>query len=167
MLIYHPAFDSHHSAFRQLVLLSQLPKSTSTEAQLRILDYYFLFPSELGSVTFPNTLRKEKKRWAQLKSRYNRIPDPRRVFDELKPYQEEGIRMLAATSVIEVKEVSGHLNISLVNIPESLIPIVDSATEEHSDILRLLAGEFSKIDLYGASGLKARTRLFEYRYDPT
>jgi hypothetical protein len=167
MLIYHPAFDSHHSAFRQLVLLSQLPAATSTETQLRILDYYFLFPSELGNVTFPNDLRKEKKQWAQLKSRYNQIPDPRRVFDELKPYQEEGIRMLAATGVIKIEEVSGHLNISLVNIPESFLPVVNSATEEHSEILRLLAGEFSKIDLYGASGLKARTGLFEYRYDPT
>jgi len=166
MLIYHPAFDSHHSAFRQLVLLSRLPGSTSSETQLRILDYFFLFPSELGNVTFPNALRKEKKQWAQLKSRYNRIPDPRRVFDELKPYQEEGIRMLAATSVVEINEVSGHSKITLNNITESLRPIIDSAVEKHSEIIRILAGEFARIDLYGASGLKARTGLFEYRYDP-
>lgn len=166
MLVYHPAFDNYHSAFRQLVLLSNLPGLTSNETQLRILDYYFLFPSELGGVTFPNDLRSEKKQWVKLKSRYNHIPDPRRLFDELKPYQEEGIRMLTATSVIEVDDVSGNSKITLVNVPESLRSIVESATKEHFDILRLLAGEFSQIDLYGASGLKARTGLFEYRYDP-
>lgn len=167
MLIYHPAFDSHHSAFRQLVLLSRLPNSVSNETQLRILDYYFLFPSELAKVTFPNSLRKEKKQWIQLVSRYNRIPDPRRVFDELKAYQEEGVRMLAATGLIQIIERSGQSYVTLNKIPESLLPIVESATEKHTELVKLLTGEFAKIDLYGASGLKARTGLFEYRYDTT
>lgn len=74
--------------------------------------------------------------------------------------------MLAAAGVIQIEASSGHSHLSLVDVPNSLQPIVDSAVTQHSDLLTLLTGEFAKIDLYGASGLKARTGLFEYRYDP-
>lgn len=167
MLIYHPAFDGHHGALRQLMLLARLPNSESNVAQLRILDFYLLFPAELGKVTFPSFLRKEKKHWSHLTTKYNRILDPRRVFDEIRPYQEEAIRMLAASGVIKMVGASATSSVSIVNIPDRLLPLVNSASEERNQLLDLLTREFSKIDLYGASGLKARTGLFEYRYDPT
>jgi len=165
MLIYHPAFDAHHSAFRQLVLLSAMPESNADQIQLRILDFYFLFPAELRKVTFPNALRKEKKQWTALATRYNRILDPRRIFDELRAYQDEGLRMLAATGIVRITKGSRQSSVALVEIPQSIYPMIESARSSHANLLNLLAGEFSKIDLYGASGLKDRTGLFEYRYD--
>jgi len=83
MLLYHPAFDTYHSAFRLLLLMWNSGDRETHYARLRILDFYLLFPAELESMSFPRNMIREKSRWKKLRSRYNQITDPRRVFDEL------------------------------------------------------------------------------------
>ena len=51
-------------------------------------------------------------------------------------------------------------------LPAQLVRELESATAARTELLRLLTGPFKTIDLYGQDGLKARTGLFEYRYDP-
>ncbi len=51
-------------------------------------------------------------------------------------------------------------------LPSQLVHELESATAARAELLKLLTGPFKTIDLYGQNGLKARTGLFEYRYDP-
>jgi len=75
MLLYHPAFDTYHSAFRLLLLLWNSGGQDVPFARLRILDFYVLFPAELENMIFPQSIIGQKKKWKHLRSRYNNITE--------------------------------------------------------------------------------------------
>lgn len=166
MLLYHPAFDTYHSAFRLLLLLWNAEPGPISYARLRVLDFYLLFPSELEGMNFPKNLLKEKGRWKALRSRYNKISDPRRVFDELTSFQLSGLHILISTGLVKQDVDSEAIELMRAAISQALVSQLQEATVKRGDILKLLTGPFQNIELYGRSGLKARTGLFEYRYDP-
>jgi hypothetical protein len=166
MLLYHPAFDTYHSAFRLLLLMWNSNDQEMQFARLRILDFYLLFPAELESVSFPRSILREKTRWKNLRSRYNQITDPRRVFDELASFQLSGMQTLLSTGLAGQKGQSDVVSLSREAAPVQLVHELESATAARAELLSLLTGPFKNIDLYGKDGLKARTGLFEYRYDP-
>lgn len=168
MLIYHPAFDTHHCAFRLLRLLERLPKVPYPIEKIRILDFYLLFPSELVSVRFPQDALRFKKEFRRTSNPYERIEDPHRVFSRLEPIQLAALRTLASHGVIDQAQLSeGKALRSGSPIPASLARLIDTANTRFPAAIELLSGPLSAIDLYGKSGLKARTDLFEYRYDPS
>lgn len=166
MLLYHPAFDTYHSAFRLLLLMWNSQDTEFHFARLRILDFYLLFPAELESMSFPKSLLREKARWKKLRSRYNQITDARRVFDELASFQSSGMQTLLSTGLVAQKGQSDVVTLLREKLPEQLVNHLESGSVAHADLLKLLTGAFKTIDLYGQDGLKARTGLFEYRYDP-
>jgi hypothetical protein len=135
-------------------------------ARLRILDFYLLFPAELKNMSFPKSMMREKSRWKKLRSRYNQITDPRRVFDELTSFQLSGMQTLLSTGLATQKGQSDVVTLSRENLPSTLVRELESATNARIELLKLLTGPFKNIDLYGQDGLKARTGLFEYHYDP-
>jgi hypothetical protein len=166
MLLYHPAFDTYHSAFRLLLLMWNSDDRETHYARLRILDFYLLFPAELESMSFPRNMIREKSRWKKLRSRYNQITDPRRVFDELASFQLSGMQTLLSTGLASQKGQSDVVSLLREALPAQLVRELESATAARTELLRLLTGPFKTIDLYGQNGLKARTGFFEYRYDP-
>jgi hypothetical protein len=166
MLLYHPAFDTYHSAFRLLLLMWRLDAQETPFARLRILDFYLLFPAEMEHMRFPQNMLKEKGPLKKLKSRYNRIPDPRRVFDELASFQSSGLQILLSTKLAIRNSSSDEIQILRNTIPQTLIATLDAAYNQRRPVLDLLTGPLRSIELYGDTGLKARTGLFEYRYDP-
>ena len=166
MLLYHPAFDTYHSAFRLLLLMWNSDDREMHFARLRILDFYLLFPAELKNMSFPRSLMREKSRWKKLRSRYNQITDPRRVFDELASFQLSGMQTLLSTGLTTQKGQSDVVALLRETLPAPLVRELESGTAARTELLRLLTGPFKDIELYGQDGLKARTGLFEYRYDP-
>jgi hypothetical protein len=154
MLLYHPAFDTYHSAFRLLLLLWHLNEKATPFARLRILDFYLLFPAELADISFPRELIREKARWKGLKSRYNQITDPRRVFDELASFQVSGMQILLSTGIALQEERSDSFGIDRNSIPPALVRELESASQTRNELLRLLTGPFKAIELYGRTGLK-------------
>jgi hypothetical protein len=166
MLLYHPAFDTYHSAFRLLLLMWKSDDHETPFARLRILDFYLLFPTELESMSFPRSIMRERSRWKKLRSRYNQISDPRRVFDELASFQLSGLQTLVSTGLAIQRGQSDVVSLVRDAVPEKLIVELETAGASQNDILSLLTGPFRTIELYGRDGLKARTGLFEYRYDP-
>jgi len=168
MLIYNPAFDSHHAIFRLLRLLAPAEASAYEIERIRILDFYLLFPATLRLVTFPRSAVRYRRSAAGPANRYERIEDPRRILDRLEPFQISGLRYLAARELIDVSLFAeGRVQRTAVAIPEPLASAVTEANAAESELIQLLVGPFRNVDLYGSSGLKARTQLFEYRYDPT
>lgn len=166
MLIYHPAFDPYHCIFRVMRLLGAMPMQPYELDRIRILDFYLLFPSALSEMTFPSNMRKYRK-LAGSKNKYDLIRDPIRVFVQLEPFQLAGINELAARGFISSEMlVLKKILFTGKSAPEAMVEKIAKANEEDADFLSLLTGPMIGIDLYGKSGLRGRSSLFEYRYDP-
>lgn len=168
MLIYHPAYDIHHCCFRTLQLLSVLPKKAYDTERIRILDFFLLFPEQIHTIRFPNEVKNQRKYFKSLRNRYEDVRDPKRIFFQLEGYQLTAFQVLAINGLID----SGQLNSDMVQrttkeLSPALAKAVSTANSKMSPILELLSGPLNKVDLYGDSGLKFRTKLFEYRYDAT
>ena len=165
MLIYHPAFDHYHCAFRALLILLASEKNEMVVDRLRIVDFYLLFPAQLNKMSFTQDLRSEKKKWKSFQNRFNRVPDPRRFFDELEPFQKEGLSYLLSANIIAEDKDKNVVAVIKKNIPKSLLVLLGEQSDKNEELIDLLVNKFDQIDLYGNDGLKRRTNLFEYRYD--
>lgn len=166
MLIYHPAFDIYHCIFRIVRLLCSLPKEPYETDRIRILDFYLLFPHLLEKVTFPKDASKLRKYFKKLSSKYENIEDPKRIFSRLEPYQTSALKCLVSYNLIVPETFEkNRIQLSETEIPNELIKSVNTANDRFPELIELLTKYFINIDLYGNSGLKQRTDLFEYRYD--
>lgn len=167
MLLYHPAFDIYHAAFRLLRLLDKLPRSPHDLERIRILDFYLLFPNQIGDIKLPKEAIRFRKLLESPETPYAAIQDPRRIFSELEAYQMTALKLLASANLIDIRGLAeGKISRTDQPIPQKLSAAMNSSNDRSADLIELLAGPLSNIDLYGKSGLKARTDLFEYRYDP-
>lgn len=136
--------------------------------RIRILDFYLLFPGTLQHVTFPREARRYRRLIPDQQNRYERIEDTRRIFTRLEPFQMSAFRYLAARDIIDPANfLEDRVQRSKTSLPALLIEALTQANASDSGLMGLLAGPFSNLDLYGASGLRGRTHLFEHRYDPS
>jgi hypothetical protein len=167
VLIYHPAFDIYHGIFRILRLLEALPRVDVEVDRIRILDFYLLFPTILRNVRFPIGAGKLKKYFANLENPYENIEDPKGLFMRLEPYQRAALEALAARELIASDALAADKVIrTATKLPGELKAALLGRNDGSKEI-ELLSGPLFKVDLYGHSGLKERSDLFEYRYDIT
>ncbi len=166
MLTYHPAFDLYNAMFRMLRLLRQLGDRSIEVERLRILDFYLLFPSLLRDIQMPISARKFRSRIGNEPNSYEVLPDPKRLFDRLDSYQMAAVQCLAAYSFVDPEELKqGRVKRTSRALPPELETRIEQRNESDF-IVELLTGPLVDVDLYGKSGLKQRTDLFEHRYDP-
>jgi hypothetical protein len=166
MLIYHPAFDIYHGAFRLLRLLEALPRTAVEVDRLRILDFYLLFPALLREVRFPIGEAGAKNYFKKLPPPYEEIDDPKALFMRLEPLQRAALEGLAASALIHGELLQqDKVQRSDVGLPVQLHDAI-VARNRNSKEVQFLTGPLYKLDLYGKSGLKQRSDLFEHRYDP-
>lgn len=167
MLVYHPAFDMYHCIFRMVRLLNRLPKASYHVERIRILDFYLLFPGQIPSFRFPRPLMTHRRRFAGKDNRYEKLADPFRIFLRLSPFQQEALGCLAAHGLVDSTELTkGMVSRTDQALPSRLKAIADETDTLEPDAIELLTGQLMSIDLYGKDGMKARSDLFEYRYDP-
>ena len=165
MLIYHPAFDMHHCIFRMLQLLIKLKNEPHDIEKLRILDFYLLFPQELDQVRFPRGMKGYQKGSHQ---NYEKIENPYRVFSRLEQFHLNALKCLAAYNLVDPFLLPlGKVQRTKQEIPNNLLKLLEAANSRCSREIDFLTGPFGDIDLYGKSGLKERTRLLEFKYDPS
>lgn len=165
MLIYNSVFDPYHCCFRAIRILSSSPLAELEVERWRILDFYLLFPTLIRDFEFPTEFKDLRKLLPDAHSRYRMLTDPKRVFFRMEPFQSSALSFLASHGVISGEDLVQRRKIKWLpnGCPESLLAA--SRAIEDDVILRLLLGPFMQIDLYGKSGLKARSDLFQYRYD--
>lgn len=167
MIIYHPATDAYHCAYRILQLIELLPDKTCEKDILRILDFYLLFPSLLHKVKLPRSASGFRKMVLASQDAYEVIEDPHKVFMQLETFQDAAIRCLASCELISVADLRNNIIKRTDNeIPKDLKDAIDKSNSDNKNILSLLTGPLFDIDFYGNQGLKARTSLMEFRYDP-
>src|SRR5439155_178741 len=103
MLIYHPAFDSYHCAYRALLILRATGRKAVEIERARIWDFYFVFPAETKKISFPKELALLKRGVSQ--NSYEQLLDTHLIFARMKPFQIAAYRNLAAFGLIEQNDL--------------------------------------------------------------
>ena len=168
MLPYHPAFDSYHCAFRILLLLESMNKPVVEVDKIRIWDFYFLFPQEVKNITFTSSILALKREFQIDSNPYDKLLDPKRIFERMKPYQMAALKHLAAYGFIDPQELSKSL-IKRTDkpLPKELNPNMEALDSQQLSVIKLLQSPFNDIKFLGLKGFKDRTKLLDARYDQT
>jgi hypothetical protein len=166
MLIYHPAFDPYHCAFRGMRILDALDGLEIEVDGFRIGDFYILFPGLIVQMKLPRDLLKWRSYFSGVRNPYHFSGDQKLVFERMRAFQLMGLRALAHNGVIdEARLQNGTIVKGRGTWPETLSGVVKTANEREPDLVNFLRDLFMKIPFRGGDGLKARSGLLEYKYD--
>lgn len=164
MLIYHPAFDAYHCAFRMLAITSR--HRILEFSKLRILDFYLCFPAEIAGVELPQALVGIKKLAKLEKNPYRGPVSRHRTFREMEAIQSAASRLLALTGIFSPTALEeGEVVRTGQALPQQLLGFLANSNKEQQEIAEFILSKFAEIPLHGIGGLKQRTGLMEYRYD--
>lgn len=164
MLVYHPLFDLHHGVFRACLILELHPSKEMHVDTLRLLDFYFLFPYLLSSFDHTPGSAKQGRALAGVKSKYNMVSSPRALLAQLKGMNRLTLLALANKSILSLADIErGFARRTDAPLPNA---IFGSALKRDIELASYLATKLGTIPVYGSKGLKARSHLLEYRYDP-
>lgn len=167
MLIYHPAFDINYARLRIIQLIDGLRDKEVPFDLLRILDFYFLFPHLLADVKLTKGLLRTKREFGKLANKYNGVPAPKILIRQMEGIHETAIRALQSSNLVELPSSDMALvRRSSITLPDDLKTVIADQPEQERELAKILSGEVATIPLNGPDGLKARTGLLEYRYDP-
>lgn len=165
MLVYHPAFDVYHGVFRALLILENTPGKSMPTDTLRIVDLYYVFPYLLADLEFPKGAGVKGRKLAGTPSRFNTLPSPKTFLE-----QSKGLHKLTVAALAGRELISGDaLKEGLVKRTENPVPdeLLKHAAPEDLDLAEYLGTKIATVPLLGKAGLKARSKLMEFRYDPT
>jgi len=163
MILYHPCDDVYHCFCRMILLISHLPAEEYELKKIQILDFYFLFPGLLKKIHLPKEFSLYRPYINNIKYQYSDISDPKQVITHIGYQVNNVARYMAAYELIDVKKIEKE-KILKIN-PEKYSSFIQKIDEYDKDLLDFIVKALSRIPLKGAKGLKARTNLFEYRYD--
>lgn len=166
MLLYHPAFDFHHSVFRILVLMESIGNKSVEPEKLRILDFYLLFPREISFIQVTLLQVPNRKKFESY-PQYESISSPAKVFYQLEPVFENSLRTLKAASIVIEDADNQQTKVKLTRnpLPADLKAAVTKHQKQHAEVLRFLTSELYPYPLHGTDGLKARTKLLPSKND--
>jgi hypothetical protein len=168
-LSYQAALDPFHALFRLLRLWPILNKGPLPRDTVRILDFYLLFPFRIGDIRIARPHLRYKrlaKTYANTKP-YGEQPEGRALLNRMEPMQNAALNTLAANGLIDpARLLLGEVRITDALIPEDIAPRVKAANDSQADLMEFLGILGSDYNLLGTDGLKDRTGLLEYRYDP-
>lgn len=166
MLLYHPAFDFHHSLFRLLLLVEGLEGKSIEPERLRIFDFYFLFPHEITFIRVAKLQVPLKLKFSNY-PQYEAISNPAKVFYRLEPVFENSLKTLVAAGILvsETKKKASVVYRSAFAVPKALEVALANRKQESADVIQFLTSELYPFPLQGPDGLKARTNLLPSKND--
>lgn len=169
MLVYHPAQDPYHAAFRLTRIIAHAEMDHFFADQLRILDFFLLYPSFLREIKFPQELKRWRSKVETAQNPYHVTGNALTLFTRLRPVQAAGLGLLVGSGFITG---SGPEPVSVKFNPstKSVLDVVALARDRNSSgddlvVLEFIARKLAKLPFFGRKGLKARTGLLEFRYD--
>lgn len=167
MLTYHPLKDPNHCIFRMLCILNDIDAEEIPIDLLKILDFYLLFPHLLKKIKpFPNIFTAFKKDLNVVQDPFENLPSATKLLFDLSPIQETCINFLAVKKIINIDRLKkDKINLIKENIDELLLDYINKASFKNENWYSFLIKHLSTMSLYGENGLKARTKLMEYKYD--
>lgn len=169
-LTYNEAFDPYHAAFRYLRLHAACDLSKRTPFDMfRILDFYILFPFRIQNMRFLS----EDKGWRKVsrsysdRAPYGELPDDNSIFSRMEPFQRAAATSLAHNGFISAAAWDeNEILFADVELPPAILSRLSELNGDMSDAMEILCLIRIKYPLSGRNGLKDRTGLLEFRYDP-
>jgi hypothetical protein len=101
-----------------------------------------------------------------LETRYDVLPDPKRAFARIEVIQLAALQHLSSLALIR-PELLQHDKVARTDnpVPAELHSAIAARNKEDALIISFLTTVYLDLDLYGTTGLRQRTDLFDYRYD--
>ncbi|WP_074634639.1 ABC-three component system middle component 5 [Sulfitobacter pontiacus] len=169
-LTYNEAFDPYNAIFRIIRLNDACLFSEKTSFDmLRILDFYLLFPFRIQGIS----LYAEDVSWRSISRSYEwmvpygGMPDDRVIFDRMEPFQRAAVSSLAKAGHVSTEEWALDEVLFLKDsMPDTMTTRVRTSNHQMADIIEILCSMRERYPLLGKKGLKARSKLMEFRYDP-
>lgn len=167
MLIYHPAYDANHCLYRLLAILQATTEFPITWDQLRVLDYYYLFPSQLKNIKpWPSSIKDFRTKLKSIPDQFEDINNPARVLYDLQVFQKTAALELIAKGIISKSDFEGGLlKLNIDPLPSNFAELIENDCFLKSDAFEVITKALPKIEFNGDSGLKKRSGLMEYIYD--
>ncbi|WP_343635511.1 ABC-three component system middle component 5 [Roseateles sp.] len=165
MLVYNPVFDAYHCIFRILSIL-ELSKTVEVD-RMRILDFALCFPSVVAKFKLPKGFSEVRAAAKTYESPYREAIGANRLFLSLKPTQDGALGCLAGAGFITQSELSaGRVTRTALSLPFDIEVRCRSLRASEAPFFNTIATKLMEIPLLGEDGLKHRSGLMEYRYDP-
>lgn len=167
MLIYHPVYDINHAIYRMLLLLEVSVHRRFQWDQLKLLDFYLLFPHVLKDIRpLPASLSAYRKVINAIPNPYELVPNKKRALYELGNIQNTAVHNLMAKELIDVENFQSMIIKRTKNdLPFGIQNFIDNDPLKEEEWFKIVANELPNIDFQGKDGLKYRSGLMEYRYD--
>ena len=168
-ITFQAAFDPFHALFRFFRIIEITKGLDSlTVDQIRILDFYLLYPFRSGEIKLFSKHRKYKRvasDFNHLKP-YGELPDSFVLFGRMQSIQVAALNTLVANGYLDASAY-GHKEIKPTGkmTPPEVLARINELNVEQSILVELVKVLASDYSIYGRDGLKARTGLLEYRYD--
>lgn len=167
MIIYHPAYDVNHCLYRILLGLETSVHKEFDWSLFRLMDFYVLFPHLLKEIKpFPVALQPFKKIVKSIPDSYENLPNTKRILFELEAIQNSAVQNLMAKGLVSVSKFEKQIIARTTEgLPESLSEKLSSDSRVDEEWYRLVVNELPLSEFEGKKGLKARSKLMEYKYD--
>jgi len=166
MLVYHPAYDLNHGVFRLLRILEMRQEHSLQWDGFRIIDLFYLFPHLISKIRPTRPLVKYKSMFENQKSKYNRAPDPKLFIREMASIHETVALSLVSKGFLDEQSFKARVLLRTAQpLPVALLEAFDQSVADKV-LVEFLATKLAAIPLNGPNGLKARTELLEFQYDP-
>lgn len=169
-LTYNEAFDPYHAIFRIMRLGHVCPPDSKTSFDmLRILDFYLLFPFRIQGISLfsKDIAWRSISKSYQWMAPYGGMPDDRVIFSRMEPFQRAAVCSLVKSGHIASDEwTRDEILFATVSLPDAMHTRVNDSNIRMQNITKILYEIRDHYTLLGKNGLKDRSKLMEYRYDP-
>ncbi len=167
MLIYHPIHDINHCIYRVLLITESSINEEFGWDVFRITDFYILFPAMLKTISpLPASFRPFKNILKDIPDAYELMPNSKRVIFELEEIQLTAMQNLVAKGLIDPERFKvGVVKRTEVEVPIKIASAIEEDQRTMQEWFRFAINELPLVNLFGRKGLKARSKLMEFRYD--
>lgn len=167
MILYHHSFDVYHGVYRYLYILNFLPLKRYEIQRMFIMDFYSVFPANAYNIRFPKQYVRLKNKFKKVLNEYDYIKNYKQVFNNMNSYQFISLKCLASYNLIDTNAFAeGYVLRTLTEVPFAVPSLYRHNMGLDSNVRELLQSFLCKEQLLGVDGLKSRTNLVEFRYDP-
>lgn len=166
-LAFEPAFDPFHAAFRVLrQVVYRYPRPIAL-ARAKILDVYMAEPARCLDIRLAGSLKKSARQAAAFQPPvYGQRPSAQVLFNRMSPMQDAAIQTLVLQGILDADAFGqDQLVRGDESIPEGLEARVKEVNAAQAALMTFLLSDLDEVSLDGPNGLKARTKLGEFRYD--
>jgi hypothetical protein len=165
MLLYNKSLDPTHAIFRHLTLILNLDVRHIEIERLRIYDFLLSNPYHIFKMKVKREFLKEKNQFKKFKNIYNNF-DSYSLFQNMKPIQNVATSHLEKMSIMKHSKINSVYELNINNIGGLLSESINEEVNESIQFtLNFIKNILNHMELLGPKGLKASSRLLEYRYD--